>query len=192
MNLVNEHPDVNVRRLYASEVAVQTGVSQAELMRIAESGRGRPATVAAPVRQAPEGAGFVALALLIHDWDSIAPWLIEDLFVEPSHRDAFRAIAEAEGDVHRALAMVEGDAADIIERAAVHDAEADARVEARTLIAAAARRELARRVGVTDTDELRQDQAARVALADLQKPERAAQAAVLLLQWLSDRTGASA
>ncbi|MEY2711485.1 MAG: hypothetical protein RL487_1268, partial [Actinomycetota bacterium] len=88
--------------------------------------------------------------------------------------------------------MVEGDAADIIERAAVHDAEADARVEARTLIAAAARRELARRVGVTDTDELRQDQAARVALADLQKPERAAQAAVLLLQWLSDRTGASA
>jgi hypothetical protein len=47
-------------------------------------------------------------------------------------------------------------------------------------------------VGVTDTDELRQDQAARVALADLQKPERAAQAAVLLLQWLSDRTGASA
>jgi DNA primase len=190
MNLVNEHPDVNVRRLYASEVAVQTGVSQAELIRIAERGRGRPATVSAPVRQAPDGAGFVALALLIHDWDSIAPWLIEDLFAEPAHRDAFRALAEAEGDVHRAL--VEGEATGIIERAAVHDAEADALTEARTLIAAAARRELARRVHITDPGELRQDQAARVALAEMSRPERAAQAAVVLLQWLTNRAGASA
>lgn len=192
MNLVNEHPDVNVRRLYASEVAVQTGVSQAELMRIAERGRGRPATVAAPVRQAPDGAGFVALALLIHDWDAIAPWLIEDLFAEPAHRDAFRALAEAEGDVHRALSLVEGEAVGVIERAAVHDAEADALTEARTLIAAAARRELARRVRITDPEELRQDQAARVALAELSRPDRAAQAAVVLLQWLTDRAGASA
>ena len=144
------------------------------------------------MRQAPDGAGFVALALLIHDWDSIAPWLIEDLFAEPAHRDAFRALAEAEGDVHRALSLVEGEAVDIIERAAVHDAEADALTEARTLIAAAARRELARRVHITDPEELRQDQAARVALAEMSRPERAAQAAVVLLQWLTDRAGASA
>ena len=192
MNLVNEHPDVNVRRLYASEVAMQTGVSSGELMRIAEQGRGRVAPVARPVRQAAEGAGFVVLALLIHDWDSIAPWLIEELFAEDPYREAFRALAETEGDVHRALSMVEGEAADIIERAAVHDQQADAMVEARTLIAAAARRELATRVRVTDPGELRVDQAARVALADLSKPERAGNAAVVLLQWLADRAGATA
>lgn len=192
MNLVNEHPDVNVRRLYASEVAVQTGVSSGELMRIAEQGRGSVAQVARPVRQATEGAGFMALALLIHDWDSIAPWLIEELFVEDPYRQAFLAIAESEGDVHKALATVEGEAAEIIERAAVHDQQADAMVEARTLIAAAARRQLATRVGISDAEELRIDQAARVALADLAKPERAANAAVVLLQWLADRAGASA
>ena len=192
MSLVNEHPDVNVRRLYASEVAMQTGVSSGELMRIAEQGRGRIAPVAQPVRQAAEGAGFMSLALLIHDWDSIAPWLIEELFAEEPYRQAFNALAESEGDVHKALALVDGEAADIIERAAVHDQQADAMVEARTLIAAAARRELSTRVRVTDPDELRVDQAARVALADLARPERAANAAVTLLQWLADRAGATA
>jgi DNA primase len=192
MDLVNEHPDPNVRRLYANEVAVQTGVPANELMRIADRGKGRPAEVLRPVRQAAEGAGFMALALLIHDWDAIAPWLIEELFVEEPYRDAFRALAETEGDVHRALALVEGEAADLIERAAVHDVAADAAVEARTLIGAAARRMLGGRVHVTDPEELRTDQAARVALADLARPERAANAAVMLLQWLAERAGASA
>ncbi|MFM9132645.1 MAG: hypothetical protein ACKORY_08000, partial [Actinomycetota bacterium] len=123
---------------------------------------------------------------------AIAPRLTDHLFAHPAHRAAYRAIAEAEGDVHRALSLVEGEAADIIERAAVHDAEADALVEARTLIAAAVRRELARRVGVTDPEELRRDQAARVALAEMPRPDRAAQSAVTLLQWLTDRAGASA
>ena len=192
MALVNEHPDVNVRRLYATEVAAQTGVSAAELVRIAERGGRGGATVARPVRTAPEGAGFVALSLLIHDWDSIAPWLIEELFADDASRAAFRALAEAEGDVHRALALVEGPAAEIIERASVHDEGGDPMVEARTLIAAAARRNLATRAGITDPDVLRSDQAARVALADLPRPERAAQAAIVLLQWLSDVTGANA
>jgi DNA primase len=192
MDLVNEHPDPNVRRLYANEVAVQTGVPANELMRIADRGKGRPAEVLRPVRQAAEGAGFMALALLIHDWDAIAPWLIEELFVEEPYRDAFRALAETEGDVHRALALVEGEAADLIERAAVHDVAADAAVEARTLIGAAARRMLGGRVHVTDPEELRTDQAARVALADLARPDRAANAAVMLLQWLAERAGASA
>ena len=192
MAMVNEHPDVNVRRLYAGEVAVATGIPSGELMRIAEQGGRRTVAIARPAVQAAEGAGFVALSLLIHDWDAIAPWLIEELFADEPHREAFRALAESGGDVHAALANVEGDAAGIIERAAVHDAEADAAVEARTLIAAAARRVLSTRVGITDMDLLREDQAARVALADLQKQDRASAAAVHLLQWLADRTGASA
>ena len=132
------------------------------------------------------------MSLLIHDWDSIAPWLIEALFADDPSRAAFRALADAEGDVHRALALVEGPAAEIIERASVHDEGGDPMVEARTLIAAAARRNLATRSGITDPDTLRSDQAARVALADLPRPERSAQAAVVLLQWLSNVAGANA
>jgi len=187
MELVNEHPDVNVRLLYAGEVATTTGVSAAELSRVAERGGSGPVVVAAPVPQAPEGAGFVAISLLIHRWDEMAPWLIEELFVDEPARAAFRALAACEGDVHAALAHVDGVAADIVERAAVHDADADPQVEARVLIGAAVRRELARSRPGADVERIQEDRRVRIALEDLGKPERAANAAVELLQWLAAR-----
>jgi len=187
MELVNEHPDVNVRLLYAGEVATTTGVSAAELSRVAERGGSGPVVVAAPVPQAPEGAGFIAIALLIHRWDEIAPWLIEELFVDDAARSAFRALAECEGDVHAALARVEGQAADIVERAAVYDADADPQVEARVLIGAAVRRELGRSRPGEDVDRIQQDRRVRIALEELSKADRAAGAAVELLQWLASR-----
>ncbi|MBM3717353.1 MAG: DNA primase [Actinobacteria bacterium] len=187
MVLVNEHPDVNVRLLYAGEVATTTGVSAAELSRVAERGGSGPVVVAAPVPQAPEGAGFIAIALLIHRWDEIAPWLIEELFVDDAARSAFRALAECEGDVHAALARVEGEAADIVERAAVCDADADPQVEAKVLIGAAVRRELGRSRPGDDIDRIQQDRRIRIALEDLSKVDRASGAAVELLQWLASR-----
>ena len=45
---------------------------------------------------------------------------------------------------------------------------------------------------VPDLVGLTSVEAARVALADLARPERAANAAVTLLQWLADRAGATA
>jgi DNA primase len=185
MDIINEHPDPNVRRLYAGEVASHTGVSAAELVKIAEKGGSLPTEVAAPIQQAPEGAGFVALSLLIHEWDSIAPWLIEDLFLDAASRGAFVALAEADGDVHRALEVASPDAAAIIERAAVYDGEADAFVEARALIGAAVRRELQSGRSVSDAAEMQQQRAVRIALEDLAHPEKAISSAVQLLQWLS-------
>ena len=185
MQVVNEHPDANVRRLYAGQVASHTGVSATELVRLAESGKSANLAVAAPVQHATEGAGFVALSLLIHEWDAIAPWLIAELFPIGAPRDAFVALARAEGDVHAALATVHGEAADIIERAAVYDAEADALVEARSLIAAAVRRELAVGRHGEDIERIHRDRQARIALEDLSKPDRAPAAAVDLLQWLT-------
>ncbi len=185
MELVNEHPDSNVRRLYAGQVASHTGVSAADLVKVADRGGSAPVVIAAPVQQATEGAGFVALSLLIHEWDTIAPWLIEELFPDDASREAFRAIAAADGDVHVALQSVQPDAADIIERAAVYDIEADPLVESRALISAAVRRELSRRRLGSDIEQIQNDRMVRNALEDLNKHDKAQTAAVVLLQWLA-------
>ena len=185
MELVNEHPDSNVRRLYAGQVASHTGVSAADLVKIADRGGSAPVVIAAHVQQATEGAGFVALSLLIHEWDTIAPWLIEELFPDDASREAFRAIASSDGDVHVALQSVQPDAADIIERAAVYDIDADPLVESRALISAAVRRELSRRRLVSDIEQIQNDRMVRNALEDLNKHDKAQTAAVILLQWLA-------
>jgi DNA primase len=185
MELVNEHPDSNVRRLYAGQVASHTGVSAADLVKIADRGGSAPVVIATPVQQATEGAGFVALSLLIHEWDTIAPWLIEELFPDDASREAFRAIAASDGDVHVALQSVQADAADIIERAAVYDIDADPLVESRALISAAVRRELSRRRLGSDIEQIQNDRMVRNALEDLNKHDKAPTAAVILLQWLA-------
>ncbi len=188
MELVNEHPDPNVRLLYAGEVATHTGVSAAELAKVADRGGRAPVLVATPVQQATEGAGFMAIALLVQRWDEMAPWLIEEMFADDAARAAFRALAGTEGDVHSALALVDGQAADIIERAAVYDGDADPQVEARTLIAAAVRRQLAvRRPGV-DAERVQEERRVRIALEDLGKPDKGPASAVQLLQWLAQRS----
>jgi hypothetical protein len=123
--------------------------------------------------------------LLIHEWDTIAPWLIEELFPDDASREAFRALADADGDVHRALEGLAPDAAEVIERAAVYDIEADPLVESRALISAAVRRELSRRRMGVDPDRIQQDRIVRNALEDLGKHDKASAAALSLLQWLA-------
>ena len=189
MELINEHPDANVRRLYAGQVASHTGVSASELVKVADKGGNIATAVAAPVIQAADGAGFVALSLLIHEWDAIAPWLIEELFADEASREAFRALAEADGQVHAALLLATPEGAEIIERAAVYSADADPYVEARSLIAAAVRRELPRRRGDDDLATAQMQRSVRLALDDLAKPDKSTVVAVQLLQWLAEGDG---
>jgi hypothetical protein len=139
----------------------------------------------APVQNATDGAGFVAIALLIHEWDLIAPWLIEELFPDEPSREAFRALADHDGNVHESLQHVAGPAADIIERASVYDGDADPEVESRALIAAAVRRELAQRRTVASVEQVQQDRQVRIALEDLNKPDKSSAAKLQLLQWLA-------
>jgi DNA primase len=189
MELINEHPDANVRRLYAGQVASHTGVSAAELVKVADKGGNIATAVAAPIIQAADGAGFVALSLLIHEWDAIAPWLIEELFADEPSREAFRALADADGQVHTALSLATPEGAEIIERAAVYSADADPYVEARSLIAAAVRRELPRRRGDDDLATAQMQRSVRLALDDLAKPDKSTVVAVQLLQWLAEGDG---
>jgi DNA primase len=191
MAVVNEHPNANVRKLYAGEVATRVGLPVGDLVQIAERGARRPAIqVAAKRSRGPmENAEFAALVLLVQAWDEIAPWLIESLFDDDANRMAFLALAGSGGDLGVALDQAPPDAREVLERAAVADLNLVPVVEARTLIAAATRRELRQRTRVTDAAAIEQDRAARLDLEALNgtDPERALAAAESLLGWLDRR-----
>jgi DNA primase len=191
MAVINEHPNSNVRKLYAGQVAAQVGLPVADLVQLAERGVRHPQLNVSATRSRRgqrENAEFVAITQLVQDWDSIAPWLVESLFADELYRRAFLAIAAAGGDLGSALAQADPEAREVLERAAVVDLEVEAEVEARNLIAAAVRRELGRTASTNDPALELDDRDARLRLEDLGVQEHAADAAEWLLVWLAGRT----
>jgi DNA primase len=114
----------------------------------------------------------------------MAGWLDEVLFVDDVARRAFLAVAEGDGSVGRSLELADPEARELIERAAVADIDADPSIEGRNLIAAAVRRELARRVNETDSEQILANRDARLALERFGEPTAGNDAAELLLGWL--------
>ncbi|MEZ5251224.1 MAG: DNA primase, partial [Ilumatobacteraceae bacterium] len=100
MQVVNEHPNVDVRKLYAGEVATRVGLPVNDLVAVATRG-GRAVVRVAPARQIgfSENAEFVAVALLLQRWNDIADWMIEALFADDVARRAFLALADAGGSL---------------------------------------------------------------------------------------------
>jgi DNA primase len=189
MAVVNEHPNVELKKLYAGEIAAHLDMPVRDLVDVAVKGSRRPIIAARRSRGPMENAEFAAIVLLVHDWDEIAPWLIESLFDDDGTRMAFVALAEAGGDVAKAIEIASPDARGVLERAAVADLELVADVEARTLIGAAVRRELRARSRIVDPAVIDEDRAARLeleCLADLDRT-RAQAAAESLLVWLDRR-----
>jgi len=186
MALVNEHPNAEVRKLYAGQVATHVGIPPGDLVAIAERRIKAPTIKVAPVRRVgtAENAEFVALAMLMQRWDDIAPWLVEDLFAEDVARRAFLAVAEAGGAVEAALELADPDARELLERASVADVDAEPVIEARNLIAAATRRRLAQSVSAVEPAQLRAVSDARLALEAIDDPDQADTAAEALLGWL--------
>ena len=189
MAVVNEHPDPNVRKLYAGQVASHTGIPVNDLVAIAARRMARPVVRVVPVRRigSAENAEFVAIALLLQRWREMAGWLDEMLFVDDVARRAFLAVAEADDSVERALALADPEARELIERAAVADIDADPAVEGRNLIRAAVRRELNRHVDVSDPEEILAIRDARLALERFEEPSSGDDAAEVLLGWLQRR-----
>jgi DNA primase len=137
-----------------------------------------------------DNAEFVAVATLLQRWDEIADWLIEPLFADEVTRRAFLAVAESGGTIEGALAAADPEARELLERAAVADLDAgpdaDPFVDARWLIAAATRRELAK-ARPADVDAMREVSQMRLALEQLDDAEASREAAGLLLGWLQRR-----
>ncbi|MEM9042625.1 MAG: DNA primase [Actinomycetota bacterium] len=194
LEVISEHPNPDVRGIYAGEVAAHVGLPVDDLTQRARKRRASPVEVPATRRRdgLRDDAEFAALALLVQDWDSIAGWLIEPLFDDDANRMAFLAMAEA-GSLDAALEIAQPDARAVLERAAVADGERDAEVEARTLIRQSVKRELSRRTHVTDRAALDEDRTARLDMLALGEDdgaadvERARAAASALLGWLHRR-----
>jgi DNA primase len=189
MSVVNEHPDVNVRKLYAGEVAAQTGIPAHDLISVAERRQRDPSLeLQRPRTEHPsENAEFAVITQLAQDWDSVAGWLIEELFDDDVHRRAFLALGAAEGSLDAAIEAADPDAREVLERSAVADLDVDPDVEVRNLIAARVRRELASRRSSSDAEQIRADREARLLLEDLAHPINGAAAAEGLLGWLHRR-----
>ena len=189
MAVVNEHPDTNVRKLYAGQVASHTGLPVNDMVAIASRRMAHPVVRVSRSRRvgSAENAEFVAIALLLQRWHDMAGWLDEVLFVDDVARRAFLAVAEGDGSVGRSLDLADPEARELIERAAVADIDADPAIEGRNLIRAAVRRELARRVDETDPVEILANRDARVALERFDEPSSGNDAAELLLGWLQRR-----
>jgi DNA primase len=189
MEVVNEHPDANVRKLYAGQVASEVGLPVHDLVRLAEQRTRRPTVNVTPVRRTAirENAEFVAIAVLAQDWDSIAEWLIEELFADETHRRAFLALGAADGNLTVAIEHADPEAREVLARAAVADLDVDAAVEARNLIGAAVRRELRQSPRTGAPESVRDDAEARMRLEELSTPISAAPAAEWLLGWLHRR-----
>jgi DNA primase len=185
MAIVAEHPDQNVQKLYAGQVAAHVGLQVNDLAAALRT-HGRAPVRVAPVRQigSAENAEFVAVAMLMQRWDDIAPWLVEDLFAQDVARRAFLAVAESGGAIERALDLADPEARELLERAAVADVDADPVMESRNLISATVRRLLSRQVSVTDPEALHAMREARLALERIDDPEHADDAAEALLGWI--------
>ncbi len=201
LEVINEHPDVNVRKLYAGEVAARVGIPVADLSRQAEKRRvveTREDEIVPAVAAVPEfTAEFAAVALLLQSWDSIAPWLIEDLFANDVARRAFLALAEASEStdgtlIDNAMSLADPEVRELLERAAVADIDVEPSSVAFDLIGVAVRRALATRTRVTDAEEIRADGEARRHLEDLGSERTAQGAGTVLLGWLVERSGVSA
>ena len=147
----------------------------------------RPLIRVTPARRAgpSENAEFVAIALLLQRWDDIAPWLMEELFADETCRRAFLAVADSGGSIEVALEHADPEARELLERAAVADVDADPEVEARSLITAAVRRELARRTQLTDPDSMRETSDAQRRIKELDQTTATQEAAEALLGWLA-------
>jgi DNA primase len=186
MAVINEHPNREVRKLYAGQVASHVEMPAGGLVALADRGAKSPIVRVTPVRKigSAENAEFVAIAMLLQRWDDIAPWLMEELFVDEVARRAFLAVAESTGVVESALDLADPEAREFLERAAVADVDADPVLEARNLIAAATRRRLASLVTATDPDEVRSIRDARLALEEIEQTDAGDAGAEALLGWL--------
>jgi DNA primase len=187
MAVINEHPDMNVRKIYAGEVASHVGIAAADLVKIAERGSRRPEVRAAVPSQSGhkrESAEFVVLALMIQDWNAIASWMNEALFADDVYRRAFLALIATEGELNAALEAADPEAREALERAAVADVESQPDAEAFNLISAAVRRELSHRVKNIDPEQIRVDRDARLLLEQMENPATSHDAAEQLLGWL--------
>jgi DNA primase len=198
MTVINEHPDVHVRKLYAGQVATHVGIPVADIMADVAPQRQAPltraqapltastatsSTASSDARDEASGEEAVLAHLLVDP--SLDEFLSEYLFTGVVHRQAFASIRAARGDVTAALRSVDERAAAVIERVSVADPVGDPIVEIVNLVRAAVRRSLAVRGRHVDAETIKADRAVKQAVERLGDPAVAVSELPELLTWLN-------
>jgi DNA primase len=203
--VVNEHPNGLVRDQYLMEVASRCRIPVEQLRAgtfarpagaAAAPERGRAVKVDTGARRPPrrrDSPEIEALRLLVADPETIAASLDESLFVDEVNVEAYRALTSA-ATLHDAVAATDPAAADLLQRLAVEDTEADPTDVLALLVNEAAKRELAvMRAEVGTADEAlvfeRSTEMAWVKLRmeELHETDTSASAVEQLLAWLVQR-----
>jgi DNA primase len=154
LELINDHPNVIVRRQYAGEIAVRCGLPTADLVAIAERGVRHPVVRVEPTRpRATETAEITVLRLLVHRWDETAARVVPAMFIDPDTRRAVDTLAGAGGDVRAGIESADPAVAELLLRVAVEEADHDPEMETHRLLVAAVDGELSRAKRMMTADE---------------------------------------
>jgi hypothetical protein len=155
LELINEHPNVIVRRQYAGDVAMRCGLPPADLVSMAERGVRNPHVRVESAKPAvsSDGPEVTVLRLLVHRWDETAARVVPAMFAEPVNRRAIDALAAADGDVRAAIDGADPEAAELLMRVAVEEANHDPAIETDRLLRSSVERQLVVRRAVLTSDE---------------------------------------
>ena len=190
MEAIREHPSDLVRDQYVMVVAERTKIEPARLRMLLE---GRRAPQAATRQSRPEGPEVEALRLAVHRPEEVAALLHEALFVDPVVLAGYRALCSATTLAQAIDSAVqnssEPEAASLLQRLAVEDAEASADDVLARLAEEAAKRVIveleaeARRTG-TLTEDVGW---LKLTIGELREAETGVDATGRLVRWIVDR-----
>ena len=191
---ISEHPNDLVRDQYLMEVASRCRVEPDRLRSIIGTGTQhttRPAARREPTRS-DRGPEVEALKLAVHRPEEVSDRLHESLFVDELHVAAYRALAGAE-TLHEAIASADPGAADLLQRLAVEEPDAETDDVIARLVREAARRSIADMTIEQRTSDARAVELvptiewAKRLVEDLDQPVTRLDAASRLVAWLTER-----
>lgn len=214
--VLSEHPNQLVRDQYVMVVAERCRIDPARLREMSERVRsprsgghgsapsgspasgdsrgrdGSPERGARRPRPTPAVVEIDALRLAVHRPEEVADRLEEQLFTDPVHQAAFRALVAAP-TLHEAIDGAGPEAAALLQRLAVEDAsEDDVDVTTADLARAAAAREVARLAALKVSEDQLGEVAGRngwlkLQMEALSDPEERVEACRRLVAWLSEQ-----
>lgn len=147
LEVIREHPSDLIRDQYVMEVADRCHIEVDRLRASLRSG-GRPRPVASEPRRrtgadTPETAALRLAADAEHR-PVMLPLLHEVLFVDGLHAAAFRALSEADGDLHAALEAADPRVSELLTRLAAEEVTGEPADSRRTLLRLEGGREVER------------------------------------------------
>ena len=192
--VVREHPDDLVRDQYLMQIADRCRIEPDRLRALLQSSAVRPPTARrSPSRERERvGPEVEALKVAVHRPEAVVDRLHEVLFCDEVHLSAFRAL-QTSLTLHDAIEVADPEAAELLQRLAVEETEADPDDVVARLADEAAGRSLSElqasvREGSGDwTEHSHSIEWLKLAREELRETATAVDASDRLVRWLVDR-----